>query len=251
MNKVFKVIWNKARNCYMVVSELAKRKTKSPSLKRSIFSKTLIAGIFTCLISSSISVAPVFAASKIKYVAPSGTATSDGFISFVLRDSFNLYVNGKEVSSAQGSDSWVGYFLNAGDTWIVKGPYPEYTEPVSEDQLWYGHGFFNPIDSASDAIKELSINGRTITYIKADGTKGTITTQDTNTTYSAGNGLSLSGTTFSAKAGTNVTVNGSGINVTGNGSVVSGNTGLIDGGKLYSEVRPSGNGNYVKHKNSI
>ena len=60
----------------------------------------------------------------------------------------------------------------------------------------------------------------------------------------AGYGVSLSGTTFSAKAGTNVTVNSNGISVTGNGTVASGNTGLIDGGKLYTEVRPSDNGNY-------
>ena len=33
-------------------------------------------------------------------------------------------------------------------------------------------------------IKKLSVNGRTITYTKGDGTTGTITTQDTNTTYS-------------------------------------------------------------------
>lgn len=33
-------------------------------------------------------------------------------------------------------------------------------------------------------IKSLSVNGRTITYTKGDGTTGTITTQDTNTTYS-------------------------------------------------------------------
>lgn len=45
-------------------------------------------------------------------------------------------------------------------------------------------------------IKGLSINGKTITYTKGDGTTGTIATQDTNTTYSAGTGLSLSGTTF-------------------------------------------------------
>ena len=36
----------------------------------------------------------------------------------------------------------------------------------------------------STYIKSLSVNGRTITYTKGDGTKGTITTQDTNTTYS-------------------------------------------------------------------
>lgn len=35
-------------------------------------------------------------------------------------------------------------------------------------------------------IKGLSVSGRTITYTKGDGTTGTITTQDTNTTYSTG-----------------------------------------------------------------
>ena len=33
-------------------------------------------------------------------------------------------------------------------------------------------------------IKDLSVSGKTITYTKGDGTTGTITTQDTNTTYS-------------------------------------------------------------------
>lgn len=46
-------------------------------------------------------------------------------------------------------------------------------------------------------IKGLSVSGKTVTYTKGDGTTGTITTQDTNTTYSAGTGISLSGTTFS------------------------------------------------------
>lgn len=36
----------------------------------------------------------------------------------------------------------------------------------------------------SNYIKSLSVNGRTITYTKGDGSTGTITTQDTNTTYS-------------------------------------------------------------------
>ena len=35
-------------------------------------------------------------------------------------------------------------------------------------------------------IKGLSVNGRTITITKGDGTTSTITTQDTNTTYSTG-----------------------------------------------------------------
>ena len=56
-------------------------------------------------------------------------------------------------------------------------------------------------DSLGETIKELSISGKTITYTKGDGTTGTITTQDTNTTYSAGTGLSLDGTKFSVKTG--------------------------------------------------
>mgnify|MGYP003293213338 CR=1 FL=1 len=46
-------------------------------------------------------------------------------------------------------------------------------------------------------IKGLSVSGKTITYTRGDNTTGTITTQDNNTTYSAGEGLTLSGTTFS------------------------------------------------------
>ena len=42
-------------------------------------------------------------------------------------------------------------------------------------------------------IKGLSVSGKTITYTKGDGTTGTITTQDTNTTYSV-----MSGATSSA-----------------------------------------------------
>lgn len=40
-------------------------------------------------------------------------------------------------------------------------------------------------------IKGLSVSGRTITYTKGNGTTGTITTQDTNTTYSTGTSSSL------------------------------------------------------------
>ena len=46
-------------------------------------------------------------------------------------------------------------------------------------------------------IKGLSVSGKTITYTKGDGTTGTITTQDTNTTYSA-----FTGATSSAAGGT-------------------------------------------------
>lgn len=43
-----------------------------------------------------------------------------------------------------------------------------------------------PEDIDATYIKGLSVSGRTITYTKGDGSTGTITTQDTNTTYSTG-----------------------------------------------------------------
>ena len=45
-------------------------------------------------------------------------------------------------------------------------------------------------------IKGLSVSGRIITYTKGDGTTGTITTQDNNTTYTADTGIKLNGTKF-------------------------------------------------------
>lgn len=45
---------------------------------------------------------------------------------------------------------------------------------------------------ADTYIKALSVNGRTITYTKGDGDTGTITTQDTNTTYSNMKGATTS-----------------------------------------------------------
>ena len=101
-----------------------------------------------------------------------------------------------------------------------------------------------------ESIKGLSVSGKTITYTKGDGTTGTITTQDTNTTYTAGNGIALSGTTFSAKAGTNVSVDSNGINVVGNGSVASGNTGLVSGGTLFTENRITADGTFAKKANT-
>ena len=98
-------------------------------------------------------------------------------------------------------------------------------------------------------ITDLSVSGQTVTYTKGDGTTGTITTQDNNTEYTAGNGLTLTGTEFSAKAGTNVSVDADGINVVGNGVVASGNTGLVSGGTAYAELRPA-DGNYIAQANT-
>lgn len=52
--------------------------------------------------------------------------------------------------------------------------------------------FTNVNTKLSSTIKDLSIDGKTITYTKTDGTTGTLTTQDTNTTYSVMAGATAS-----------------------------------------------------------
>lgn len=59
-------------------------------------------------------------------------------------------------------------------------------------------------------IKSLSVNGRTITITKGDGTTSTITTQDTNTTYSPASSSVLG----LVKTGTNITNNSGTISIT-------------------------------------
>ena len=49
MNRIYKVIWSKAKNCYVVASELAKSHSKSPA--SGVISKTLVAGVLACVLS--------------------------------------------------------------------------------------------------------------------------------------------------------------------------------------------------------
>ena len=50
----------------------------------------------------------------------------------------------------------------------------------------------------SQAVGSITVSGRTVTYMNVNGQPlGSFQTQDNNTTYSAGTGLSLNGTTFS------------------------------------------------------
>ena len=102
--------------------------------------------------------------------------------------------------------------------------------------------------SVGSATKPTYVNGGVITECTYELNK-TVPANAvfTDTTYSAGNGLNLSGTSFSAKAGTNVTVDGGGINVNGNGAVASADSGLINGGTAYTELRPTLDGTWVKN----
>ena len=57
------------------------------------------------------------------------------------------------------------------------------------------------VSDVSGAVKGFSVSGKTVTFTKLDGTTGTFTTQDTNTTYSAATSSALG----LVKVGSNIT----------------------------------------------
>lgn len=60
----------------------------------------------------------------------------------------------------------------------------------------------------TEAIKNITRSGTTFTATRTDGTTFTFTQQDNNTTYSANNGVGLSGTTFYNSGVRDVSING-------------------------------------------
>ena len=75
MNRIYKVIWSKTRNCYVVVSELAKQHTKSSSGIGSAMVRGVLAGAVLLSLTAGMC-APVWAEN---YTAPSSaTAGGDG-----------------------------------------------------------------------------------------------------------------------------------------------------------------------------
>ena len=71
-------------------------------------------------------------------------------------------------------------------------------------------------------VAALNTNASTVNYLRGDGTW--VTPPDTNTTYSAGNGISLSGTTFSVAGGNGLVQEASGLALGTPGSITTTST---------------------------
>ena len=72
MNRVYKVIWSKAKNCYVVASELAKSHTKAS--KSGTGNRMLTAGVLACVLSAGFGVPVLAANGSNAYSAGNGNA---------------------------------------------------------------------------------------------------------------------------------------------------------------------------------
>lgn len=89
-------------------------------------------------------------------------------------------------------------------------------------------------------------NGTTAQYLRSDG-DGSFTwatPPDTNTTYSAGNGISLSGTTFSVAAGSGLAQEASGLAIATNG-VTATHLNVTGNGTTSQYLRSDGDGSFT------
>ena len=145
------------------------------------------------------------------YGAGSNTVTNkpsgvDAFGVYTYRSAQGFYTqelidtNGTKYLRIFGSDSWTAWKIevdssNVAGYKVNNAGYSDSAGKATNDSAG------NNINTTY--IKSLSVSGRTITYTKGNGATGSFQTQDTdtNTTYNAGTGLTLSGTTFSINAG--------------------------------------------------
>ena len=101
MNKIYKLVWSKTRNMYVAVSELAKRRSKSP--KTGIVGRTVTAGILAAIISCG----AVFPGNVEAYTYDGQSATVSEIATdnadTIVTNSSNVTVNGNVTLPKSGT----------------------------------------------------------------------------------------------------------------------------------------------------
>lgn len=107
MNKVFKVIWNEARNAYVVVSEIAKNHGSKSCSTKKLLAMLIATGVMTCASFDVLAARPTAAeTAKFQYVA-FGDATAG------LTDGREKTIDGHKYIYDAANKYWVreGYKL--------------------------------------------------------------------------------------------------------------------------------------------
>ena len=233
MNHVYKVVWSKAKNCYVVASELAKRHTKSAG--SSAMNRTLVAGVLACVLSCG-AVFPAYAAGdpvtyddaskeSITLQGPTGTGTkltglADGELSAASTDA----VTGAQLYATQQQFDDFQSALSRNNTSIAR---------AQTD--------INNIKSANIVLQSdvntLKTQVETGFNVTIGGAKIKTVNPDSNfVNFVAGKGISITNDNGSVK-----------LDVFGDGVIAAGDAGAITGGVAYTELRPTADGTYVKN----
>ena len=171
MNKIYKLVWSKVRNCWVVVSELAKSHTKAP--KSGIIGRVLSIGLLAGAL--TFTAMPVFAET---ISIPFSQFVSDYSFFFILGDSSTGQRFYHAVNNADGTIWRALLYAQDGtnqNVTLKSGMDGDLiSELYSNGSLVTNSGDSSFVELYDNAIKELSIEGNTLKYTKFDNTVGTV-----------------------------------------------------------------------------
>ena len=241
MNKVYKVIWSKAKNCYVVTSELAKSHTKAPAGRG--VSRSLVAGVLACVLGTGVAL-PVYAVNP----APANA-------NYVVYDDGTGLVITLEGALGTGTK-----ITNLAEGEVTASS----TDAVTGSQLYYMQQVIDQLDDSllsnntAIARAQTDINNIKTANATLRSTVNTLNTEvDTGFNVTANGALvktvNPSSNFINFKGGDGISVANDGgalkISVDGDGVIASGDTGAVTGGVAYTELRPA-TGNYVSQTNT-
>lgn len=102
MNRIYKVIWSKVKNCYVVVSEIAKRNSKSTVNSGFSVTRNILAGAVVLGLTAGVC-APVWAAANINTSANITYTIVDGNDVEAQMDGNNIKLNIKKINIGNGN----------------------------------------------------------------------------------------------------------------------------------------------------
>jgi len=233
MNRVYKVIYNRARNLYQVVSEIVHSRGKTKSLTAQHQHERLTTAILIALFAMGTSLPVVWADEP---------TTADTTVSTSVRkDNANAVSGGEVYNEVRPTDD-------------TNTKYVKSTKTTAENLT----ALDTQVKQNTDAIAQKA--DTTALDAKADKTdlaaKANISLDNISLDNLSDNGKQVIQALLNIQDSDNVTVSSSTddttkiktftITVKTDDTVASGKTGLVTSDTVYSEVRPSTDGNYVK-----
>ena len=248
MNKVFKVVWSKVKNCYVVASELAKRRAKSP--KSNVISKTIKAGMLAIILSFSLTM-PLYAAS---YEAGGGSAVGYNSIAVgenAIANADHSIVIGVNAQSVQTENIAIGREAYVdGDNAVALGDVAKIygdnsilvgSSGQTMNTFAYIKGDFNTAIGHNVTIEGLESSAfGNFSRVTADNSIAIGSHSVTNTSNVVSFGHTATdtnqlGNAYGSVLTRRLTNISNGVN----------DTDAVSLGQLKNEVRPADNGNYV------
>ena len=226
MNKIYKVIWSRAKHCYIVASEIAKSSGKSSSSNKAKKTAMIAAAVLSLGMTYSAS-----AAVPVTYDDSS-------------KDTITLNQNqsdGVTLANVKGGNVFAGshYAVNGDDLQNVKNLVKDYDETIA------------------NLNTSIATNNTTVSDIQTTLGKTTTTANTALNKVNRGYHLMLNGVRIASydptnndiavRDGTNTTMvfdtktNAVKLNVEGNGTIADGDTGLVSGGTAYTALEGKAN----------